>query len=637
MTRTRHAPWLPLGLALTLGSVAAAPLTPDQIRALPASAKHPVEFRRDIQPIFASSCIQCHARGRAKGGLQLDTRETLLRGGDSGPVVVAGQSQESLLIALVAGVDPDEVMPKKGSRLTADQIGLLRAWIDQGLAWDPGITFARPAPLNLLPRSPRLEIPTASPIHPIDQILQPCFKTNHFQPGPVIEDRLFARRAWLDVIGLLPPTEELESFLADARPNKRVLLVERLLADDRRYAEHWLSFWNDLLRNDYRGTGYIDGGRKQITSWLYSALATNMPYDQFVAQLINPTPESEGFTRGIVWRGVVNASQSPPLQAAQNISQVFMGVNLKCASCHDSFINDWRLSDSYGLASIYSDGPLQLFQCDKPTGQTAAARFIYPELGEMDPTADKPARLKRLAEIMTGPQDGRLPRTLVNRLWARFFGRGLVETVDDMEQPAWNQDLLDWLAEDLAAHHYDVKHTIARLLTSQAYQLPAVNLVESKGFVFRGPGVRRMSAEQFRDALGQITGVWFAKAAFGNGTNQIRASLVAADPLSVALGRPNREQVITSRPTAATTLQALELTNGETLAKILHRGAEQLTVADPSPSALVDRLYRNALGRPPRPTERSLATDLLGQPARQAGVEDLLWAMVMLPEFQLIY
>ena len=551
--------------------------------------------------------------------------------------MVAGQSQASLLIALVAGVDPDEVMPKKGSRLTADQIGLLRAWIDQGVAWDPGITFARPAPLNLLPHPPRLEISGASQTSPIDQILQLYFRTNHFHPETVIDDRFFARRAWLDVIGLLPPGDELESFLADTRPNKRALLVERLLADDRHYAEHWLSFWNDLLRNDYRGTGYIDGGRKQITPWLYSALVTNMPYDRFVAQLVNPTPESEGFSKGIVWRGVVNASQSPPLQAAQNISQVFMGVNLKCASCHDSFINDWRLSDSYGLASIYSDGPLQLYQCDKPTGQTADARFIYPELGEIDPAADKPARLKRLAEIITGPKDGRLPRTLVNRLWAQFFGRGLVEPVDDMEQPAWNQDLLDWLAEDLVAHHYDVKHTITRMLTSQAYQLPAVNLVESKDFVFRGPGVRRMSAEQFRDALGQITGVWFAKADFGKGTNQIRASLVAADPLSVALGRPNREQVVTTRPTVATTLQALELTNGETLAKILHRGAEQLAAAGPTPGDLVDRLYHNALSRPPRAAEKAMAIDLLGQPTRQEGVEDFVWAMVMLPEFQLIY
>ena len=127
-------------------------------------------------------------------------------------------------------------------------------------------------------------------------------------------------------------------------------LARRLLGDNRSYAEHWLSFWNDMLRNDYAGTGYIDGGRTQITGWLYNALATNMPYDRFVAQLVNPTPESDGFIKGIVWRGVVNASQTPQMQAAQNISQVFMGVNLKCASCHNSFISTWKLADSYGMA-----------------------------------------------------------------------------------------------------------------------------------------------------------------------------------------------------------------------------------------------------------------------------------------------
>jgi hypothetical protein len=226
---------------------------------------------------------------------------------------------------------------------------------------------------------------------------------------------------------------------------------------------------------------------------------------------------------------------------------------------------------------------------------------------------------------------------LVNRLWARFFGRGLVEPVDDMEQAAWNQDLLDWLAEDFATHHYDIRHTIARMLTSAAYQLPAVNLVEAKSFVFRGPGVRRMSAEQYRDALAQVTGIWLTKPSFGNETNQVRASRVPADPLVTVLGRPNREQVVTTRATAATTLQALELTNGDTLAKILHRGAEQLLAPASSSGELVDRVYGSALGRPPGAKERALATDLLGQPMRQDGVEDLLWAMVMLPEFQLIY
>ncbi len=626
-------------LALGLGSSRAAQLSPEQIRALPPPAARTVLFRDDIKPLLEASCIKCHGRGRDKGGLQIDTRATLLHGGDSGPAVVPGKSQESLLIALVAGADSDNVMPQKGSRLTPGQVGLLRAWIDQGMPWDDNITFARPAPLNLVPHQPAIQVSDSSEANPIDQILQSYFAKTDFHPPKIVEDRLYARRVYLDTLGLLPSPAEFEQFRKDSRPQKRTELVRRLLADNERYAQNWLSFWNDLLRNDYRGTGFIDGGRKQITPWLYSALLTNMPYDRFVAELIDPVPGSEGFVKGIVWRGVVNASQLPPLQAAQNISQVFMGVNLKCASCHDSFINDWRLSDSYGLASIYSDSPLELFQCDKPTGRIAAAQFIYPELGEIDPHADKPARMKRLAEIMTSPKNGRLSRTLVNRLWARFFGRGLIEPVDDMEQVAWNQALLDWLAEDLVANHYDVKKTIERILTSRAYQLPAVNLGETteKNFVFHGPGVRRLSAEEFRDSLGEIAGVWFTKSELPAVTNQIRASLVAADALMVALGRPNREQVITSRPMNATTLQALELTHGAKLANILSEGAEKLVAEKPEPSHLVNEVYQKTLGRKPTGAEKSLALAMVGKPAQKEGVEDLLWAMVMLPEFQLIY
>ena len=614
-------------------------LTPEQVRSLPAPASQTVIFTRDIQPLFEASCIKCHGRGRDKGGFQIDTRETLLKGGDSGSAVVVGKSQESRLIELVSGIDPDNVMPKKGKRLTPDQVGLLRAWIDQGLKWDAAITFARPEPRNLAPPEPKFRASADSAANPIDQILRPYFQAHGFSPPSVVEDRVFARRVYLDTIGLLPPQKELDAFLADAAADKRTQLVRRLLAENQAYAEHWLSFWNDLLRNDYRGTGYIDGGRKQITGWLFGALSTNMPYDQFVAQLINPNAESEGFTKGIVWRGAVNASQTPQMQAAQNISQVFMGVNLKCASCHDSFINDWRLADAYGLACVYNDGPLQMFLCDKPTGKMAHAAFIYPQLGEMDPNADKPARLKRLAELITGPQDGRLSRTVVNRLWAQFFGRGLVEPVDDMEQASWNQDLLDWLAQDLVAHHYNVKHTLERLLSSQAYQLPTVNLGEAqaKDYVFHGPGVRRMSAEEFRDAIGQLTGVWYKQAEFPAETNRIRASLVAADPLAVALGRPNREQVMTTRASAATTLQALELTNGETLTQVLADGAKKLLASSPGAQDLVAGLYGQAFGRRPTAPEERLALELVGQPVHQDGVQDLLWAMTMLPEFQLIY
>ena len=199
-------------------------------------------------------------------------------------------------------------------------------------------------------------------------------------------------------------------------------------------------------------------------------------------------PGTEGFTKGIVWRGVVNASQTPEMQAAQNISQVFMGVNLKCASCHDSFINEWQLADAYGLASIYAERPLEMVECDRPTGKTAAMKFLYADLGSIDPAAPRGVRLEQLMHALVGPTNGRLARTIVNRLWARFMGRGLVEPVDDMEQAAWHPDLLDWLAEDLVAHGYDLKRTMAVILTSRAYQRVAVNPpAADEPYVFRGP------------------------------------------------------------------------------------------------------------------------------------------------------
>jgi mono/diheme cytochrome c family protein len=619
-------------------AAAFAGLTPEQAQLLPPASSRPVSFIQDIRPVLEARCVQCHGRGRDKGRLRIDTRESLLEGGDSGPVVKVGKSRESLLIELVSGLDPDNVMPKKGKRLTAEEVGLLRAWIDQGLAWDAGVTFARPAALNLAPPAPKVEVSASSSLNPIDQILEPYFAGRGARPGGVVEDRVFVRRVYLGAIGLLPPADEVEAFIRDERPGKRAQLVKRVLAQDRLYAGHWLSFWNDLLRNDYRGTGYIDGGRQQISAWLFEALATNKPYDRFVAELIDPTPESAGFIKGIVWRGVVNASQTPALQAAQNLSQVFLGVNLKCASCHDSFINDWRLADAYGLACVFSDGPLEMFQCDKPTGKIAQARFIYPELGDIDANAEKAARVKRLAELMTGPKNGRLPRTIVNRFWARLFGRGLVEPIDDMEQPAWNQDLLDWLAKDLVANRYDLKHTLEVMLTSRAWQLPAVDLGEavSKDYVFRGPGVRRLSAEEFRDALGQLTGVWYERASLAVATDTTRAALAPADALALALGRPNREQVVTTRAMAATTLQALELTHGGTLAEVLRRGAAKLAEPGPTPGDLVEGLYRSALGRGPGAAEKQLAAGMLGQPVRPEGVEDLLWAVAMLPEFQLV-
>jgi mono/diheme cytochrome c family protein len=693
--------FLTAGLLVTLTALsrAQAPAAPaaqavqPSEQTLPRATSDPVDFARDIVPILNTSCIRCHGRGKARGGFSLETRAAMMEGGDSGDAVLPGKSGDSLLIHLVAGLDPDNVMPQKGSRLKPAQIGMLRAWIDQGAPWPDEINFAKAPPRNLhrtkvdLPALPALPAGALMASHqkaehPVDRLLAPYFEKHQIAPGALASDRRFVRRVYLDVIGLLPSPDQVTAFVDDRRSDKRERLVDALLADRRQYAEHWLSFWNDALRNDYRGTGYIDGGRRQITMWLYKALFDNLPYDQFVAQLVNPVAGAEGFTKGIVWRGVVNASQLPPMQAAQNISQVFMGVNLKCASCHDSFINDWQLADSYGLASVYADERLEMVECDRPTGKMAPTRFIYAKLGKIDPAAPRSARLAQLASVMIGPENGRLSRTIVNRLWARFLGRGLVEPLDDMEQPAWHPALLDWLAEDLVANGYDLKKTMARILTSRAYQLEAVDVPEqAESYVFSGPAIRRMSAEQFADALGAVTGVWPekpyrdvalvvaaaapararasarasaparasasarsaappSKAARPSGyVVGTRAALITADPLMVALGRPNREQVTTSRSAAATTLQALELANGATLADMLERGAKKLLAEARTADRVIDLVYQRALGRAPTDAEMTLCRSLVGDGAQTptaAAVEDLLWAVVMLPEFQLL-
>ena len=628
----------------------ACPVLAKETPALPPAAERQIDFHKDVAPILLGSCVACHAGKNDDGGFQVSTRESILAGGDSGPSVVEGNSAESLLIQLVAQQDPDRVMPAKGPKLTAEQVGVLRAWIDQGLAWEEGFVI-RPkyVPAELKPRKPDLpSAVSAGSEHPIDRLLAPYLAASGHSSTELVDDRTFARRAYLDVIGLLPSPENIDTFIADVSPDKRARLVDRLLADRQQYATHWLSFWNDALRNDYQGTGYIDGGRQQISQWLYSSLAENKPYHEFVRELVTGAPGAEGFIKGIVWRGVVNASQVPEMQAAQNVSQVFLGVNLKCASCHDSFINDWTLHDAYGLAGVFAEGQLEVHRCDQPKGEYAPLKFLYPELGAIDGQAPRDARLRQLADLMTSDQNGRLARTIVNRLWGRFLGRALVEPVDEMDNTPWNADLLDWLAVDLAEHGYDLTHTLRLILTSRAYQMPSVDRGErdAETFVFRGPVVKRLSAEQFSDALAQLTHSWPEKgdvdmphvggepAVQGVG---IRAALKVSNPLLTAMGRPNREQVVTSRPQTATTLEALELTNGQTLADQLAKGGAYWQSQSLERDTLVTRIYQEALGREPTAVEQADAAELVGETPTSEGIQDLLWAVIMSPEFQLVY
>jgi hypothetical protein len=404
----------------------------------------------------------------------------------------------------------------------------------------------------------------------VDRFLDVYFRALQFEPPPPVSDALFARRVYLDLWGLLPTPEQLDEFARDTRSDKRERLVDALLSNRRNYAEHWITFWNDLLRND-EGVVY-HGTRESITKWLVKALQDNLAYDKFVSALLNPAAESDpkGFLTGVNWRGDVSASQTAPMQAAQNSAQVFLGVNLKCNSCHDSFISHWKLKDAYGLASFFAPEDLEMYRCDVKTGAKSEPQFLFPELGRVPPGATLEERHAQAARLFTARENGRFARTLVNRIWDRLFGRGLVPTVDDMERESWNSDLLDWLAADFIDHDYDIQHLLRRIMTSQAYQLPAVDAPSGK-YVFRGPLFRRLTAEQFVDAISSITGEW--RAAAGTYAREWR---LKSSPLTRGMGRPIRDQVFTQRNSEATTLQALEMVNGDTVTKLLDRGARRL-------------------------------------------------------------
>jgi len=816
------------------------------------SANKPVDFAHDIAPILQKRCAKCHTGTQRKGGLSLNTRQTLLSGGDGGPVVVPRKSAESTLVGRVTSDDPNERMPPEGERLTPAQIELFRRWIDLDLSWEDGFAFGkmtRQAPLA--PRRPA--VPSGPAVakyaNPVDRFLHVYFDERKLPARESVSDRIFARRVSYDLVGLPPSPTDLAALEADSSPDKRERYVDRLLADRPAYAAHWLTFWNDLLRNAYHGTGFIDGGRKQITSWLYAAIYDNQPYNRFVHDLVSPPAGSgsEGFSYGIKWRGTVNESQRREIQAAQSVAQVFLGTNLKCASCHDSFVNHWKLTDAYALASVFADGPLELHRCDQPTGVASTIGFLYPQLGTIDAKGSRAERAQQLADLLTNSENGRLGRTIVNRLWAKLFGHGLVEPLDNMDAEPWHQDLLDFLAADLADHGYDLKRTLRLLATSRAYQLPGVGHdrgpASDEAFVFRGPIVKRLSAEQFVDAVFGLTSSWpsadagamqldgrgqggqlgaiaaalgagssskpavagpplktakwvwssdkaregvppqtiylrrewtikeqpvHAVATFtadnsfelwingksvgksdnwstpaqidvteavvpgknvvalkavngGSGPNpagaigeivtlsaegkpistlttddkwrvseveaaawlkadfdasawkaavvlgdagigpwnvaaivqqgvaaasvkaqlpadfRVRSALLPLDPLQAALGRPNREQVVSSRDTAPTMLQALELTNGVLLGRYLKQGAANWHKQSANdPQQLIDQIYQTALSRSPTESERKLAVEIAGTPVTLEGLEDLLWSLCMLPEFQLV-
>jgi hypothetical protein len=563
-----------------------------------------VDFARDVQPILQARCLACHDKDKRKGGLSLATYGDSLDGGRNGAVIRPGNAAGSLLVHRIAGeIEPQ--MPKDEDPLAPTELAVIRRWIEQGARETPTSPPA-PAPWDAPLELTRPNVPAirwSAWSSPLDRFTADYLQRQRAAEPARIADALFARRAYLDVWGLPPTPEQLQAFEDDRSAAKRETLVATLLADNDKYAEHWMSFWNDLLRNEDGVTYFSEtAGRKSITDWLLTALKTNRPYDQFVRALINPANpgDPDGFLTGVNWRGETSAAVTPWMQASQNTAQVFLGVNLKCNACHDSFVSKWKLKDAYALAAYFSPEPkLQLYRCDVAQNRFAEPAFLFPEIAHAAASASVADRRAAAASSFTDPRNGRLARTLVNRVWLRLFGRGVVANPDEMDGRPWSPELLDFVASDFVEHGYDIKRLIQTILTSRTYQMPSVARagdVPSRGYVFAGPEVRRLTAEQFADAIGAMTGEWSVhpvrrppsgaaapprregpppslpatEGAYG------REWRTASTNLTRALGRPIRDQITSTRAADASTLQALELVNGEIHTRWLARAARRM-------------------------------------------------------------
>ena len=430
---------------------------PPAQRPTPVRSTARVDYEREIKPILSENCLECHSQDKRKGGLSLATYGDMLDGGKDGAVVRPGHGGAAYDRERLTGERrrpdaerraaaerrADRAASGAGSTRARGRRPLRRRRRRRGRRRSRS-TRAGASGGGLAGVAARRSIASSPPT---------CRAQASAEPA-LVGDAGFARRAYLDLWGLLPPPDALQAFVADKRPDKRAR-AGRDAARRQRAIRRAL----DLVLE----RPAAQRGRRRPTSPRQPAAehhdvaaarrsTRNLPYDRFVAKLLNPRQpgDPEGFLIGVNWRGETSAAVTPWMQASQNTAQVFLGVNLKCNACHDSFVSQWKLKDAYGLAGYFSPEPkLQLFRCDVAQDKYAEPAFLYPGLSRAPRVvvARRPARGGRgdLHRSAQRPAAADASSTGSGSGWS---GHGIVANADEMDGKPWSPALLDWLASD---------------------------------------------------------------------------------------------------------------------------------------------------------------------------------------------
>jgi mono/diheme cytochrome c family protein len=454
------------------------------------------EFHEKILPLLQQNCFRCHGE-KERGGLKLNSRDAALKHGESGKVsIVPNHPEKSELIARIKS-SGEERMPTNGEPLKAEQIQLLETWIKAGAKWP-----------------------------------SPPLRESDLTPSLLTSDAAFLRRIYLDTVGVLPTPEEAKEFLQDRSKDKRTQLISRLL-DDPRFADHWVSYWQDVLAENPNLVKPSLNNSGPFRFFLHEALRDNRPYDRFVTELVMMRGSlTDGGSAGFA----IAADNDAPFAAKAHIlSTAFQGVEMQCARCHDSPYHSTKQRDLFNLAAMLERKPItipktssvpkeffdkkvrqSLIQVSSKPGEVMQPKWPFSQISPAEVPAEwlrtATDSREKLAVIITLPENQRFAKVLVNRFWKRLLGAGIVEPAHDWEgREASHPQLLDWLAHQFVAHDYDAKYLLKLILNSQTYQRESGgnNLKSSADKrYFASPERRRMSGEQVVDSLVHARGNW---------------------------------------------------------------------------------------------------------------------------------
>jgi hypothetical protein len=498
----------------------------------------------------------------------------------------------------------------------------------------------------VLPKNLQFSYPNEEPTNYVDELVAAKLKKLRIAPSDICGDETFLRRIYLDLTGTMPSIEEAERFLADADPGKRDRLIDELI-NRKEFTELWVNYWAEWLM--VRTSVQMSYKSMLLYyNWLQQQVANNVPMDRMVQDLLS----GSGGTFKVPQTNYYQI-ETDTLKVAENVAQVFMGMRIQCAQCHNHPFDRWTQDDYYHFAAFFSqigrkgaEDYRELIVFNAGGGEVAHpvdGRAMPPKfLGGNQPDVAGKDRRAILARWLASPENPFFARNFANRVWSHFFGIGIVDPVDDVRvsNPASNPELLDELARRFTDSNYDFKQLVRDICRSKTYQRATqrneTNMSDEKNFAHAN--LRRIKAESLLDCISQVTGT---KDKFPGLPLGARAVNIADGNTSTyfltTFGRATRETVCSCEVKMEPTLsQALHLLNGETVNEKIRAGGliDKWLAEGVAPTVIIERLYLACLTRKPTPEELESLKPYVAEGTNvKQGLEDTFWSLLNSREF----